>query len=526
MKKLTALMLALVLRASLFACVGPKEPEVSETPPEPRLEESEMKGTLKILSERFCWNSSVSDVHFTHFSSVRDNIANVMYYFRELHPDVRIEIEYLPMDEEEREAFIKQRRVAMMAGEDVPDVYLMPTSSRTEISYEPMEPLFKDVAQIMRSNWFADISGLYNGDTELHTEELNKGVMDAGTVGGARYVLPLGYNIPVYVTRKDLLDQSGIEREKLNAGVDSMVDVFMELNEQGDPRWADSSFFAGGLSLSLLPRLCDYDTEEAPIESKQVEELLLDLANCTRVTSTEWQKKKASGEEMVGWTFSPSIVYLEPNTSSRFAVIEDSPGCSTDMSQVIDAAVCGKLLDCELEYYPIRAADGTMNAEITYWGAIGAGCDNKKLAYEFLRLFLTPEVQHEGQLKTQAKTYEMNFKWTKDGPSVGPLPGWPVRYKGFAERRWSREKDSYNEMGGVNKQRQEALMSVTVDDSDLPFLDVPIDNARFISSIDQEFYEYVRPVENFIEVMDYTQADAAKAGTEFVRNLKYHLAEG
>ncbi len=69
-------------------------------------------------------------------------------------------------------------------------------------------------------------------------------------------------------------------------------------------------------------------------------------------------------------------------------------------------------------------------------------------------------------------------------------------------------------------------MSVTVDDSDLPFLDVPIDNARFISSIDQEFYEYVRPVENFIEVMDYTQADAAKAGTEFVRNLKYHLAEG
>ena len=243
MKKLTALMLALVLRTSLFACVGPKEPEVSETPPEPRLEESELKGTLKVLSERFCWNSSVSDVHFTHFSSVRDNIANVMYYFRELHPDVRIEIEYLPMDEEEREAFIKQRRVAMMAGEDVPDVYLMPTSSRTEISYEPMEPLFKDVAQIMRSNWFADISGLYNGDTELHTEELNKGMMDAGTVGRARYVLPLGYNIPVYVTRKDLLDQSGIEREKLNAGVDSMVDVFMELNEQGDPRWADSSFF-------------------------------------------------------------------------------------------------------------------------------------------------------------------------------------------------------------------------------------------------------------------------------------------
>ena len=102
MKKLTALLLVTLVLVSLFSCAKPKEPEVSETPPEPRLEESELKGTLKVLSERFCWNSSVSMVNANHFSPVRDNIANVMYYFRELHPDVKIEIEYLPTDEEER----------------------------------------------------------------------------------------------------------------------------------------------------------------------------------------------------------------------------------------------------------------------------------------------------------------------------------------------------------------------------------------------------------------------------------------
>ncbi len=520
MKKLTALLLVTLVLVSLFSCAKPKEPEVSETPPEPRLEESELKGTLKVLSERFCWNSSASIVNANHFSPVRDNIANVMYYFRELHPDVKIEIEYLPTDEEEREAFIKQRRVAMMAGKDVPDIYLMPTSSLAAMSYEPMEPLFKDVAQTMRNNWFADISGLYNGDTELHTEELNKAVMDAGTIGGARYVLPLGYEMPVYITRKDLLDDAGIDRERLNAGVDSMMDTFIELREQGDPRWAAGSHFGYDLALSLLPKVCDYEAEEVLIESKQVENLLLDLAEYSRIAHEEWQKSVDAGA-IVGRTFSAtSYLYSSPkDTSTAFAVDEDYPGCCSPMSEIIDAVGCGKSMGQEMEIIPVRATDGTLNAEITYWGAIGAGCENKKLAYEFLRLFLTPEVQHEGQLKTQANTYEMNFKLVKDD-LTGPFPGWPVRYKSFAESRWAREQDFFKAVQSGNSQRKEALLGVTVDDSDLPFLDMPIDNARFISSVDEEFYQYT---ENFA---DYTQADAAKAANEFIRNVNYHLAEG
>lgn len=484
-----------------------------------------MSGSLKILSERFCWDCPISTVNFNHFSPPRDNIANVMFYFQELYPDVKIEIEYLPTDQEEREFNIKQRRTAMMAGNDVPDIYLMPTLSLNEISYEPMEPLFKDVAQTMRNNWFADISGLYNGDTDLHTEELNKPVMDAGMIGGARYVLPLGYNVPIYITRKDLLDNAGIDREKLNAGVDSMVDAFMELKERGDPSWAASSYLAGGMPLSLLPKLCDYETEEALIESKQVESLLTDVADCTRIAAAEWKRMNESGEEIYGRSISPSL-FIEKNIHTKFVADEDNPGISWNLTGAIDAVGSGKFMGHEMEIIPIRASDGTLNAEVTYWGAISAGCENKKLAYEFLRLFLTPEVQHEGQLKTPAKTYEMNFKLSKEGIDTGPMPGWPVRYKDFAKERWGRVLDSFSKVEGYDNQRKEAMLKVTVDDSDLPVLDVPIDSARFTSSLDQEFYQYIRPVENYIDVENYTQADAAKAGNEFVRNLKYHLAEG
>lgn len=526
MKKISAFLLAVLMLMSLFSCSRPKEHQESETPPESRIEESEIKGTLKILSERFCWGWDVDTVHYNHFSSPRDNIANILFYFREIYPDVKIDIEYLPTKQEEREFYIKNRRISMMSGKEVPDIYLMPTLSIAEISYYPMEPLFKDVAQTMRNGWFADISGLYNGDTELHTEELNKPVMDAGTVGSARYVLPLGYEMPVYITRRDLVDKAGLDWERLNSGVDSMIDAFLELNEQGDSRWAANAFFTDNLPLSLLPNPCDYDTEEALIEGKQVEELLSDFAECTKITAAEWKKRQDAGEGISGRGFS-LLTYLDTgNKSHKFAIDEDSPGAKASMSKIISVAGIGKAMDKEIMILPMRAADGTLNAEITYWGAISAGCENKKLAYEFLRLFLTPEVQHEGQLKTSAKTYEMNFKLSKDNTDAGLFPGWPVRYKGFADKRWGRMLNGIENTSGYDQKRKEAILQVTIDDNDLPILDAPIDNARFTSSLDQEFYTFIRPLENFIDVNKYTQADAVKAGNEFVRNLKYHLAEG
>ena len=72
MKKLTSLLLALLVLVNLFSCAKQKELQVSETPPEQRAQESEMKGTLKVLSERFCWNSPMSNVNSNNFSPVRD----------------------------------------------------------------------------------------------------------------------------------------------------------------------------------------------------------------------------------------------------------------------------------------------------------------------------------------------------------------------------------------------------------------------------------------------------------------------
>ena len=43
----------------------------------------------------------------------------------------------------------------------------------------------------------------------------------------------------------------------------------------------------------------------------------------------------------------------------------------------------------------MRALDGDLVANITYYGAVGAGCETPELAYSFLRMFLLEETQWE-----------------------------------------------------------------------------------------------------------------------------------
>lgn len=521
MKKVISLLLAVTFIITLFACNSPKAPEQSVTPPEPRAQASEMKGKLTVLSEKFFWNWDIGSTKATKFCPMRNQISKLVKYFREQYPDVEIDVEYLPSNTDNRENDIKQRRVAMMAGKDVPDIYLLPTSSEAEISYSPMEPLFADVAQAMSNNWFADISGLYNGDEDLHTEELNQGVMDAGTIGGARYILPLWYNINTYVTRKDLLDGAGIDRENLNAGIDGMMGEFMGQYENGDPGWAaGGTMIIYGMPLTLLPKLCDYQTEEALVDSEQVEGLLMNMAGCGRADYDKWVKRKGSGEELEHkTTFVDSYVF----SKDEFGIDAEDPGkMPMYMTELTSIIPLGKALGYEMEAFPIRASDGSLNAEVTYWGAISAGCKNKKLAYEFLRLFLTPEVQQGGKLGD----YDMTRYTTAEDGMFPSNPGWPVRYKGFAEKQWEITLRSVENTIGSIEERKEAVLGTTLDDSDLPILDIPIDHARFPSSMDKEFYQYIGDLQNYDTVSEYSQSDAKKAANEFVRNLKYHLAEG
>ena len=187
-----------------------------------------------------------------------------------------------------------------------------------------------------------------------------------------------------------------------------------------------------------------------------------------------------------------------------------------DTSQLVESAAAIKILDQNVTMHPIRAADGRLIAEITYYGAVGSGCKYPEIAYEFLRMFYSEELQ-----------WQQYYPWNA-GEAVENLAerGYPVRSVGFAEVQYENirkelEQDQLEDKREKKRTymfRREPLLDkgFTITDEDLPILATPVDEARFpFMTIDGEFfYQYVSKIETI---------EDAEAMME---DLKWLLAEG
>lgn len=525
MKRILAFILTMALLASLAAC-APKAPAAnagptaSPTPPEPRVEAGEMTGKLKILTERFYWNYDMELTRSNKGCPLYSVINQAAKYMMLQNPGLEIEVEALTIDEGERENEVQQRRVALMAG-DVPDIYLLPTCSTLDLYYHHTEFLFQDVEQAMTNGWFYDISGFYNGDDDLHTEELQPAVMDAGTIGSARYVLPLWYDFSVIYARKDMIEDSGMDWEAMGTGTAELNQAVLDVYEKtGDPAW--STYYDYGHPLDLLPPLCDYESEDVLLEPQEIVDYFDGLDMQEEIHNANWEKCKQIEEETGEYPSHP-ISLTSFLLDSGYCLDESNATTVVPISSAFDIVPSGKSLGYEMEMKPLRSVDHKLNAQVTYWGAVSSACKEPAKAYEFLRFLLTPEVQHGGSIdKFDFALHSSGVGSTlADDFTVGSMPGWPVRYKGFAEKQWARhlEEIGHTRYGGSSK---EALMQVSIDDSDFAILDEPIDRVRFPSVLDALFLQAQQSGEEGEE----TNASRQRRANEFIREVKYHLAEG
>lgn len=218
-----------------------------------------------------------------------------------------------------------------------------------------------------------------------------------------------------------------------------------------------------------------------------------------------WQSQK---KPTTVWDVSQ--YYSEP--SIEFCVGESRPLYLLNLQWLFDVAPVARAMGREVELVPLRASDGSYHAQIAYWGAVSSACENPGAAYEFLRLFLTPEAQHGGKLGEFDVTVPVGT-------------GWPVRYLGYAEKEWARRRDEImHYVGSSDKERQKRLAEIQLTDEDLSILAEPVDYARFPCSLDEELYDIAAAFRQ--SGTEATEAEAQKAANDFIRGLRYHLAEG
>lgn len=364
------------------------------------------------------------------------------------------------------------------------------------------------MAQAQTNQWFADISSYYDSDTELHTEELQKVVMDAGVVGDARYILPLGYSFELLLADKarwdqepDLADSTGV--------------TLADLLDTGTPEWIPDWLWWGHLPLNALPQLADYDKET----------ILVDKAQLTAMLGPMTRASQLSRERYFSPARAQSISYLsyiQAKSQCPATPFDGNNWCvHTTLEQVLAGSLpTAKCEGQELQMIPLKTADGQLVADITYWGAVSSSSENVAIAYDVLRLFLTPGVQHgTGLVYSDGTVQEIE---PEDPGEDSWSPGWPVRYKGFVKAQWEREQKVLEMTYSDRPERKEALLALELDDSDLPILDEEIHYARFTGALDQELHTLLEP----LQWQAASEEEIEQIADTFLRDLKYHLAEG
>ena len=477
---------------------------------------------IKVLSEMGTQNGVSAN------SKIPENLGKIVSDFNLSHDQIRVEVSYLPVDENDRKIELQNLRTQIMSGEG-PDVFLLPTGGTSvkhsvdkigQLNVVHAQTLFSDVELAMRNLYFADLSEYYDEDIDLKTEELQQDVMDAGVLDGARYVLPLGFDMPMTVVDLGNLTALGLDTEIFSQGV---METYGAIRAAGERAETDLereqilfSILPPGSSLSLFPQVFDYEKEESAISREDWETLIdfyqegYDIENA----QLGLQVMLNTGSKLYGWN---AMLYSKAGYKSMFEL--GMPMVDASLGQnAADVLGTTRTAGREAEVYPVRAIDGSLVAEVTYYGAVSAACEHPAQAYEFLRTFLTPAVQFQGRISSG----ESLFLDIEDY-------SWPVRVVGSAQAKWGAARQkigvslTWNGTEHVNdNERVLALQETTLSDEDFSFLFEKIDHVRFTIFGEDNLTPWALLHEDHPSHMERTPEEAVKIAMDL---LDYHIAE-
>ena len=414
--------------------------------------------------------------------------ARVQYYidqFQTEHPNVTVQLDILPYNEPLRSEYVKELYEKIEAGEG-PDIYLLPNQDIVQNqNYWRIEPLFPDVELAMRAGIFADISRNYNFDFKLGKSGLQKTVMDAGVLGGARYVLPLRYEISTVYYFPDLFT-GNTELDMDNCTVSELMQFAIDSGDAAIASSVDTNPSRTHDALTAaFSNLIDYDSGEVTLSQQELEKYLS--------TYQEFAEAYSSGSQIYGGVHLYNVE----------EIVDYAPVRVNTLMGGIAISAYAKQTGTTLKMTPLRTDDGDVIATIAYWGAIGTDCENVETAYEFLRIFLTEEAQ-----------WEAAYVDDRNLPPLGSY-GWPVRAKGAVPYFYDTALKWIDLMDGSLLPSYKAI---EMTDSDLPALDADIDIVRF--HLCNDFYLRRQELNDYKNGAIPTDIDIAALAESIIQDLE------
>lgn len=449
--------------------------------------------------------------------------------FKKNNPNVKTRLDILPTDPEEREIYLQQLRVQIMSGNG-PDVFLLPTDEElnNRTSYRnadvTVEKLFLDEYLTMYNGHFTDISEYYDADEALRKEELVTAVMDAGVLDGARYILPLWYDYPVIYAATDRLDSPETDLDVLKSGViTDIMDLAIE---------TENGLLADGVYTTYIhkirpcdylihfPQFLDYETGKVTLTVDEVAEMLERIRKTTSLSKNRYKISLGTWPSNLS---SLDELYVRDNWS-----LASSPNVlmAGYLHNVVEVAAVAYAEGYDVTMIPVRNASGELVASVSYYGAVGSGCEYPELAYEFLRMFLMEETQWELNRPRENPRKPMV---STDGSDSYIVKGFPVRSNCEVENLWKTYFSNvspkkidfigyyriyFNTIDNA-RPRFSRMIGAELTEEDLAILDIPIDRVVFDQTFGIDLSGYIT-----------RGGDLDELAKELIRELEMHIAEG
>ncbi len=442
--------------------------------------------------------------------------------FEKANSGVKIRLDTLPTNKQERSAYLQKLRTQITQGRG-PDAYLLPTGQQLTIrdggkfAFPTVEPLFSDVTLAMENGLFRDLSQLYDADTELGKENFNTAIMEAGLLNGSRYVLPLRYDIPVIYAQTQVLQNLGFDLTALQKPLPLLMQTALTT---GNPLIAAGGVYEGS---SAFANWIDYTSAQVTLP----EDALTSYFETTRKLLALSENGPAVRMDVSSYIH--GMYDMGDLSDPRYPLFIGT------LARLFDYAAVAQYENSDYAILPLQAEGGGTVATVTYYAAMGTGCKNPELTYAFLRQFLLEDSQWERNRPTKMNILvgDPPSKFTQDQSQQSQVPGlleegWPVRSVGSLNELWTvRIKQFYiaNYIGQY-KTRMRKIALTDLEERWTQILETPIAQVRFPSAMDAELANALNSLNDSMQGYTPTDLSAQSVAKDFLWTMRRHISEG
>lgn len=231
----------------------------------------------------------------------------------------------------------------------------------------------KSVYKAMATDVFFDLNKLISYDEAFNFNGLNKTVLDSGVYSGKRYLMSLGYNINVFAEDKETKQDSHTSFDTSNWTWDYLEEAcadYINKNKNKYVIFSDSERLFSNMLMNNIDTFIDFENKTCNFNSAKFIELL-------NIYKTDIFPSIIPGDEIVS----------DPKFYKRIIF--------QNISMLTRAKWYSDETNIKKNYYLMPTINGEKNLFINPCYSIGITnkCNNKKEAYEFIKLMLTEEIQ-------------------------------------------------------------------------------------------------------------------------------------